>query len=97
MPKLIKKELDKLGNDFTIVKSYNQKQNKETKIFANRKNVERFVYYPSDIERVNMEFWKELVGMKSTMNNVHDDAADSLTELVLMALKFGYVKIELPS
>lgn len=93
----IKNELEKLGNEFTIVKSYHQDQKKDTKIFAHRKNVERFVYYPSDIERVSMEFWKELVGMKSTMNNLHDDAADSLTELVLMALKFGYVKLELPS
>lgn len=97
LPKLIKKELDKLGNDFTIIKSYNQKEHKETKIFANRKNVERYVYYPNDIERINMEFWKELIGMKATSKNEHDDAADSLTELVLMAIKFKYIQLEIPS
>ena len=43
---LIQKELDAIRNNFTIVKEFTQKRNKDHKIFNNHKLVERYMFYP---------------------------------------------------
>jgi predicted phage terminase large subunit-like protein len=94
--KVLQEELNKLGNKFTILKSYAQSQSKDVKIFANRRNVERFIMFPEGWDNVYREFFKEVFSMKSVSSSWdHDDCADAMTELFIMGAKFQYIKFDL--
>ena len=86
--------LDSLGNKFTQIETFHQKTGKKTKIFEQSFNVQKYIIMPDDWSAFYPEFFKEVFEMKTIgKTNEHDDAADSLSELIIMAVFGGYIEL----
>lgn len=85
--------LDELGNKFTHIETFHQKQTKKIKIFDQKTNVERYIIMPDDWSSAYPAFFKEVLEMKTVGVNEHDDGADGLSELIIMAVFGRYIEL----
>lgn len=74
----VAKELKDLDGD-TIVKTFTQTKNKQTRIFSNRQNIMNYFYYPEDWDARFSDYFKAMTEYKATSQNANDDAPDATT------------------
>ena len=86
--------LDELGNKFTQIETFHQKETKKIKIFEQSYNVQKYIIMPEHWDAFYPTFFKEVLEMKTIgRTNEHDDAADSLSELIIMAVFGKYIEL----
>ena len=84
------KESKDLNNETTIIQTFTQTMNKQTRIFTNRKNVENYFYWPEDWDIKWPQFFKDTVEYKAEGQNLHDDNLDAITGVYETFYKFGF-------
>lgn len=86
------KELKDLDGD-TIVKTFTQTKNKQTRIFSNRQNIMNYFYYPNDWDIIWSDYFKDMTEYKATSQNEKDDGPDATTGIYESFQLLGYFKI----
>lgn len=77
--KIIKIQLEKLGNYFTRIRTFTQTKNKEARILANSTNVTRHVIFPEDWKTRWPIFYRDVTEYQREGDNEHDDGPDCLS------------------
>ena len=83
------KELKDLDGD-TIIKTFTQTKNKQTRIFSNRQSIMNYFYYPEDWDIRWSDYFKDMTEYKATSQNEHDDAPDATTGVFESFQMLGY-------
>ena len=70
------------GNNYTKITTFTQSGNKKVRIFANSTKVTNVIFMPKGWQHKWPEFYKHVTGYRKETNNLYDDAADMLTQIV---------------
>lgn len=84
------RESKDLGNETTIIQTFTQSTNKQTRIFTNRKNIENYFFWPEDWDIKWPQFFKDTVEYKAEGQNLHDDNLDTITGVYETFYKYGF-------
>lgn len=69
----------KLKDNYTIITTFNQTKNKQTRILTQSSWVMEHIYFPAGWNNIWFEFYRSLVNYQREGKNLHDDAEDALT------------------
>lgn len=78
----VEKNLRSIGNTKTFVKTFQQTNNKKSRIFTHSADVQNMIFYPSDWEKQWPDFARAIKGYRKEGSNANDDAPDVLTGMV---------------
>ena len=70
------------GNNYTKITTFIQSGNKKVRIFSHSSKVTNLIYMPKGWQHKWPEFYKHITGYRKETNNMYDDAADVLTQIV---------------
>lgn len=87
------KEYRDLGGETTIIKTFSQTKNKQTRIYSNRHNVMNYIYFPYDCDSRFSQYFKDMMEYKAESQNEHDDAPDATTGIIETCLLLGLITI----
>lgn len=86
----VSKEYKDIGGTTTIIKTFTQTKNKQTRIYSNRHNIMKYIYFSEDWDIKYPQFFKDITEYKAEGQNLHDDGPDTLTGIFETAQLFGY-------
>lgn len=89
----VAKEYKDLGGETTIIKTFQQTKNKQTRIYSNRHNVMNYLYFPYDCDSKFSQYFKDMMEYKAEGQNEHDDGPDATTGLIETAILLGLIQI----
>lgn len=70
---------DKMDNNYTIIRTFHQSKNKQTRILTQSSWVMEHIYFPKGWHNIWSEFHTSLVNYQREGKNLHDDAEDAIT------------------
>jgi predicted phage terminase large subunit-like protein len=69
----------KMQNNYTIIRTFHQGKNKQTRILTQSSWVMEHIYFPTGWHNIWPEFYNSLVNYQREGKNLHDDAEDAIT------------------
>lgn len=78
----VEKNLRSIGNTKTFIKTFQQTNNKKSRIFTHSADVQNMVFYPAEWEKQWPDFARAIKGYRKEGSNANDDAPDVLTGMV---------------